>query len=58
MSEQQENIFSHSSEASVTRALVREFAAQFDEYVETDVLIAGAGPSGLICGKVLAENGV
>jgi thiamine thiazole synthase len=58
MSEQRENIFSHSSEKNVTRALVREFAAQFDEYVDTDVLIAGAGPSGLICGKVLAEHGV
>jgi len=58
MAEQQENIFSFSSEKDVTRALVREFARQFDEYVETDVLIAGAGPSGLICGKVLAENGV
>lgn len=58
MSEQRETIFSPSSEKSVTRALVREFALQFDEYVETDVLIAGAGPSGLMCGKVLAENGV
>jgi len=58
MSEQRESIFSPSSEKNVTRALVREFAAQFDDYVETDVLIAGAGPSGLICGKVLAEHGV
>ena len=58
MSEQQENIFSPSSEKNVTRALVREFAKQFDEYVETDVLIAGAGPSGLMCGKILAENGI
>jgi thiamine thiazole synthase len=37
---------------------LREFAKQFDEYVESDVLIAGAGPSGLMCGKLLAENGV
>lgn len=58
MQEQRENIFSHASEKDVTRALVREFAKQFDEYVETDVLIAGAGPSGLMCGKILAENGV
>ncbi|OFX17974.1 MAG: ribose 1,5-bisphosphate isomerase [Armatimonadetes bacterium RBG_16_58_9] len=58
MSQQQENIFSSSSEKNVTRALVREFAQQFDEYVETDVLIAGAGPSGLMCGKILAENDV
>jgi sulfide-dependent adenosine diphosphate thiazole synthase len=58
MSEKSENIFAYASEKDVTRALVREFARQFDDYVETDVLIAGAGPSGLICGKILAENGV
>jgi thiazole biosynthesis enzyme len=58
MSEQLENIFSHSSEKDVTRALVREFAREFDDYTETDVLIAGGGPSGLMCGKVLADNGV
>ena len=58
MPEQHKPIFHAASEKDVTRALVRDFAAQFDEYVESDVLIAGAGPSGLICGKVLAENGV
>ena len=58
MADQQDNIFSRTSEKQVTRALVREFAAQFDDYVETDVLIAGAGPSGLMCGKLLAEAGV
>lgn len=58
MSEQRESIFSSSSEKNVTRALVGEFVRQFDEYVETDVLIAGAGPSGLMCGKALAERGV
>ena len=51
-------MFSKVSEKDVTRALVREFAKQFDDYVESDVLITGAGPSGLICGKVLAEHGV
>lgn len=52
------NMFSEASEKDVTRAIVREFAAQFEDYVESDVLIAGAGPSGLMCGKVLAENGI
>ena len=58
MSEHPDNIFSPASEKSVTRALLREYARQLDEYAESDVLIAGAGPSGLICGKILAENGV
>ena len=58
MSEQSKQVFHPASEKDVTRALLREFAQQLDEYVETDVLIAGAGPSGLMCGKLLAENGV
>jgi thiamine thiazole synthase len=53
-----DRIFSNSSEKAVTRAIVRQFARQLDEYAETDVLIAGSGPSGLMCGKILAENGV
>jgi len=51
-------LFHLASEKDVTRAIVHEFAAQFEEYVESDVLIAGAGPSGLICGKVLAQKGL
>ncbi len=58
MPEQHKPIFHAANEKDITRALVREFAAQFDEYVDTDVLIAGAGPSGLVCGKALAERGV
>ncbi|MGB9604900.1 MAG: sulfide-dependent adenosine diphosphate thiazole synthase, partial [Bryobacteraceae bacterium] len=46
------------SEREVTRALVAEFARQFEDYIQSDVLIAGAGPSGLVCGKILAEHGV
>ena len=38
-------IFSPSSEKDITRAIVREFAADFDEYVDSDVTIIGAGPS-------------
>jgi len=51
-------VFRKASEKDVTRAIVHAFAAQFEEYVESDVLIAGAGPSGLMCGKVLAERGL
>jgi len=46
------------SESDVTRALVSEFAHELQQYAQTDVLIAGAGPSGLMCGKILAENGL
>ena len=55
--DQAEPLFSRVGEKDVTRAIVREFAAQFDEYVESDVVIVGAGPSGLMCGRTLAEAG-
>lgn len=44
-------------EKDVTRAIVREFAEQFDDYADSDVVIVGAGPSGLICGRDLAKAG-
>jgi thiamine thiazole synthase len=51
-------LFHKATEKDVTRAIVHEFARQFEEYVESDVLIAGAGPSGLMCGKELAAKGL
>jgi thiamine thiazole synthase len=51
-------IFSKISEKDVTKAIVSEFADEFLEYVESDVIIVGAGPSGLIAAKKLAEKGV
>ncbi|MDD3985389.1 MAG: sulfide-dependent adenosine diphosphate thiazole synthase [Methanobacterium sp.] len=51
-------IFSKVSEKDVTKAIVSEFADEFLEYVERDVIIVGAGPSGLIAAKRLADKGV
>ncbi|MFP4641775.1 MAG: sulfide-dependent adenosine diphosphate thiazole synthase [Chloroflexota bacterium] len=50
-------IFHPASEKNITRAIARTFLRQFDEYVESDVIIVGGGPSGLIAGKELAEKG-
>lgn len=49
--------FSSVRERDITRAIVSEFAAQFEEYVESDCIIIGAGPSGLIAGRNLARAG-
>ena len=49
--------FSAVSEKDVTRAIVRGFVRQFDDYVESDVVIVGGGPSGLMAGKELAASG-
>jgi thiamine thiazole synthase len=57
MSSQPEPVFSKVAERDITRALTSEFAAQLDGCIESDVLIAGGGPSGLMCAKVLAEHG-
>lgn len=50
--------FSEISEKQVTKAIISEFSREFEDYIETDVIVVGAGPSGLIASKELAEKGV
>ncbi len=49
-------IFSTVGEKEVTRAIIDEFAKQFKEYVESDCIIIGAGPAGLMAGRELAKK--
>ena len=51
-------IFSPVEEKDITRAIVGSFLRQFEEYAESDVVIVGAGPSGLIAGRDLARQGL
>jgi len=53
-----EKIFGEGSEKDVTRAIVSAFARQFEEYVESDCIIVGGGPAGLMAGRLLAQEKV
>ncbi len=50
--------FSEISEKQVTKAIIAEFSREFEDCIESDVIVVGAGPSGLIASKELAEKGV
>jgi len=49
--------FSKASEKDVTRAIVSEFAREFEEHIENDVVVIGAGPSGLVAATEFAKQG-
>lgn len=45
-------------EKDITKAIMKTFADDFLSYAESDVIIVGGGPSGLMAGKDLASRGV
>jgi thiazole biosynthesis enzyme len=51
-------LFHPTSEAEVSKAIVNSFLQQFNDYVESDVIIVGAGPSGLVAARDLAKAGL
>ncbi|RMH36919.1 MAG: thiazole biosynthesis protein [Nitrospirae bacterium] len=44
-------------ERDITRYIAREFYQEFDHWIESDVIVVGAGPSGLLCARDLAAKG-
>lgn len=44
-------------ERDITRQIAREYYQEFDQFIESDVIVVGAGPSGLICARDLATMG-
>lgn len=45
------------NEVTISRAITETFMKDFLDYMEVDVAIAGAGPSGLVCAYYLAKEG-
>ena len=52
-----ERQFSRTTEKDVTRAILRSFAEELDDYADSDVVTVGAGPSGLMAARELANAG-
>ncbi len=50
--------YSKAGELEVTRAIIKSFLDQLYNYAESDVIIVGAGPAGLMAGKELAKESV
>jgi thiazole biosynthesis enzyme len=51
-------LFHPTKESEVTKAIVSSFLRQVEDYAESDVIIVGAGPSGLVAGRELAKAGL
>ena len=51
-------IFADVSEKEITRTIAQMFNETMNEYVDSDVIIIGAGPAGLTAGRVLCKAGV
>lgn len=52
-----EKIFAPAGESEITRAIIEAFLSELSEYVSSDCIVVGGGPSGLIAASELAKDG-
>lgn len=50
-------MFEKVSEAQISKAIVGEFLRWFEDYIISDVIVVGGGPSGLIAARKIAGEG-
>lgn len=51
-------MFKSTTESEITNAIILNFTEDMQKFSNTDVIIIGGGPSGLMAGRELANNGV
>jgi len=51
-------MFKEIKESQITRAIIGEFNKWFEEYVVSDVIVVGGGPSGLMAARDMANAGL
>ena len=50
-------MFKKITESQISRAIVGEFSRWFKDYIVSDVIVVGGGPSGLMAARDLANAG-